>query len=668
MAVPRAALAGLALLCPAAQARAEEPPASEIVVHGRALQQIGLATSGSQGAVGYADFADRPIGRVGELAEEVPGLIATQHSGEGKANQYFLRGFNLDHGTDLAGYLDGVPLNQRSHAHGQGYLDLNPLIPELVERIDYAKGPYHAEYGDFASAGAMAITTRGRLPAPLAEVAGGSFGAWRGLLAGSMAAGAGDLLGALELARADGPWLLNERLTKANAVLKYSTPDWSLGLSGYLSHWQSTDQIPERAVLAGAIPLYGYVDPTDGGRSGRLGLALNAHAGPGELTLYATLSRLQLTQNFTYFLDDPAHGDQFRQTDRRGTFGGAWRATLGSGAMRWRLGAEARWDRIGALGLYHTQAGQVLATIREDRVDEGSAAMHAEGEWHPLPRLRLVAGLRLDGFTYRVRSSLAANSGTGSAGQLAPKLALAWQPAAGVELYANYGEGYHSNDARGATITVDPATLAPAERVPLLARSRGAELGARVERGALTVSLVGFWLDLASELVFEGDSGSTSANAASRRFGTEAALFWHPRPGLTVDAALAFTHARLRGVAAGQQAIPNAVPVVAGGGISAALGHGLTFSARLRHFSSAPLIEDASQRSAPTTLVNAGLYRQKGHLRLGLEVLNVADSQAPDISYFYVSRLPGEPAGGVAGRHIHPVEPRQIRLSLRFGG
>jgi outer membrane receptor protein involved in Fe transport len=243
---------------------------------------------------------------------------------------------------------------------------------------------------------------------------------------------------------------------------------------------------------------------------------------------------------------------------------------------------------------------------------------------------------------------------------------LAWQAGNGIELYANYGEGYHSNDVRGAAIQVDPASGALADKVPVFARSRGAELGARIERSRLTASLVGYWLDLASELVFVGDAGTTEPNDASRRFGSELALFWRPIDGLTLDGTASWTHARFRGVEAGQDHIPGATPFVLGGGISAKVSRRTTLTARLRHFAGAPLIEDGSQQSQPTTLVNLGAYWESGRARLGLDVLNLFDAKDPDISYWYASRLPGEQSGGVEGWHIHPVEPRQVRVALRL--
>ncbi len=670
MCYSRSILAAIPLALVSNQALADETSESgtddQIVVYGRAIDRVGVATSGSEGVVGFADFENRPISRVGELAENVPGLIATQHAGSGKANQYFLRGFNLDHGTDLAGYVDGSPVNMRSHGHGQGYLDLNFIIPEMVERIDYTKGPYHAAEGDFSSAGTMRFTTKSRLDRPFAEVSGGSFGYWRGLLAGSTTLGDGTLLGAVEGAVSNGPWVLDEHQRKFNGLLKYSASDWSLGLSGYSNSWVSTDQVPERAITSGLIPRNGFIDPNLGGRAGRIAATFNGQFGDTTVSAYAIGSRLQLTSNFTYLLEDPVNGDEFRQIDRRGVFGGAVHREWKGDSFTLRIGADARWDRIGKVGLYHTTAGTVTSAVREDRVDEYSGGLYGEAEAKLTPSLRLVVGLRGDTIGYNVRSGLSANSGSGSAVILSPKVALAWKAENGLEFYANYGQGYHSNDVRGAAITIDPSDGSPVDQVPVFARSQGAELGLRIERGNLNFSAVGFWLDLNSELVFVGDAGTTEPNDASRRYGTELAMFWKPVPAITLDGTASWTLARFRGVSAGQNSIPGATPFVLSGGISARLTPGITVTTRIRHFASAPLIEDGSQRSQGTTLVNLGAYWETGPMRFGFDVLNLFDAKDPDITYWYPSRLTGEPTDGIEDRHIHPVEPRQVRITARL--
>jgi len=650
-----------------AQENKEREP--DIIVYGRELEQIGVAISGSQGTIGYRDFEDKPISRAGELVENVPGVIATQHSGTGKANQYFLRGFNLDHGTDFAGFVDGAPVNMRSHGHGQGYLDFNFLIPELVERIDYRKGPYFADVGDFTAAGTIAFSTYDRLPAPFVEAGIGEFGYYRGVAAGSTDIGGGTLLAGLEGTFSNGPWVRDENLEKYNATVKYSrgteSHGWSIGFSGYRSRWDSTDQVPERAIEAGLIPRRGFIDDDLGGRTTRAALTGQFRDGGLTASAYAIAYRLRLTSDFTYFLEDPIDGDEFQQRDRRAIYGGALRYAFEAGQVKVRIGGDLRFDDIGKIGLYRSVDGVRISTIREDRVEELSAGLFGEAEIAIAPRLRAIVGVRGDVYRYDVNADLAANSGDGSDGFLAPKAALAWSPADGLELYANYGESFHSNDVRGATIRIDPATGDAADRVPIFARARGAEVGARVETPRFTGSIVGYVLTLQSELVFVGDAGSTEPNDATRRYGAEAAAFWRPTNWLTFDGSLAFTRARFRGVPQELRRIPGSVSEVVAGGATAELGGGLSGTLRLRHFGSAPLIEDGSVRSDPTTIVNAGLYYRSGRVRLGMDIFNVFGAKDADISYFYESRLPGEPVP-VADRHLHPVEPRQIRLSARL--
>jgi len=513
-----------------------------IVVYGRSLEQIGTARSGSEGTVGYADFQTKPLSRVGELVENVPGVIATQHSGTGKANQYFLRGFNLDHGTDFAAFFDGAPINLRSHGHGQGYLDLNFVIPELVERIDYRKGPYFADVGDFSAAGTVSFRTRRTLDSAIADFTAGSFGYLRSLLAGSTPIGGGDLLMALEGTRSNGPWVLDERLRKVNGVIKYAAGStergFSIGLSGYRATWQATDQVPERAIADGRIDRFGFVDPDLGGETTRLAATLNGQIGRTRINGFALHYDFALTSNFTYLLDNPVDGDEFRQQDRRQVYGMSAVHVLDAISpgvpIDVTVGGDMRYDRIGN-GLYRSIGGRAVSTVREDRIGEFSAAAFLEAQIRTSDRLRVIVGLRGDYFDNSVASDLAVNSGNSSDFILGPKLGLAWQPMGGVELYGNYGESYHSNDVRGTTISIDPVSGDPADPVPVLVRARGAEIGGRIEGGAFTASAAVFMLDLASELVFVGDGGATEPNEGSRRIGGEASMFWQPMPWLTLD-------------------------------------------------------------------------------------------------------------------------------------
>ncbi len=652
-----------------------EAPYDEIVVFGRAIELIGAAKAGSEGVVGYSDFELRPLARVGELVEVIPGLVATQHSGTGKANQYFLRGFNLDHGTDFAAFIDGMPINLRTHGHGQGYLDLNFIIPELIERVEFRKGPYYADVGDFTAAATAQFKTYDSLPQGTAKATIGEFGYRRGLIANSFETAQGSILVAGETVFFDNPYQLDEELEKFNGFAKYvhegEAADWSLSLSAYDARWNSTDQVPQRAVDDGLISQLGFIDPDLGGETTRI--ALNGAAALGDLNLsaYALYYDFALFSNFTYFANDPVNGDEFEQRDERFTVGGAvdksWYIDIGAKPATLTLGGDIRYDDIFNIGLFKTAARQRINTIRNDDVREFSIGGFVEIEVALTDRFRASGGLRGDFYAYDVESSLQQNSGHGSDGIVTPTAGLAWRATDGLEFYANYGQGFHSNDVRGAAISIDPATRGPADPVDVLVRTEGAEIGARYERGGFNMTVVGFWLDLDSELVFVGDAGATQPNDGTRRFGVEFNGFWRPADWIAIDATAAYTDAKFKDVPSPSDRIPQAVEAVAGAGVTLTPIEDFTLSLRLRRFGAAPLVEDGSVFSESTTLVNMGAYYDIGRVRFGLDVLNLFDSKDADITYFFESRLPGEPVS-VEDIHSHPVEPRQIRgsLSLRF--
>ena len=511
-----------------------------VIVHGRGLELIGEAGAASEGVVGYADFEDRPLSRVGELVEVIPGAVATQHSGEGKANQYFLRGFNLDHGTDFSATVDGVPANMRTHGHGQGYLDLNFVIPEIVERVNYRKGPYSAQAGDFSAAGSARYQTYDRLDDSFAEISFGEGNYLRTVAAASFDLSPGSsLLLAGEAQAYDGPWVLEQDLEKLNLFAKYTrqtfTYKYQLLATAYKSEYVSTDQVPLRAIKSGAIDRFGFIDDDLGGETTRYSLAFNNEITHGDgattrMNAYAVAYDFSLYSNFTYFLDDPVNGDEFEQIDERTYYGGTLSHSRDlSDRLTLRAGGDIRSDDISDIGLFRTASRQRISTTRRDSVRETSVSAWGELEYDLTDTLRATAGLRGDYFDAEVDArSLAANGGDASDSLLSPSLGLAWQARPGVELYANYGEGFHSNDVRGATITIDPATGDPASAVPILVRAKGSELGARFEGKHLKATLALFQLDLDSELVFVGDAGTTEANDASTRHGLEASLFLAP--------------------------------------------------------------------------------------------------------------------------------------------
>jgi len=652
-----------------------------VTVTGRADDLIGSASTASEGHVGAIDLRLRPLMREGELQEAVPGMIVTQHSGDGKANQYFIRGFNLDHGTDFQTTLEGMPVNMPTNAHGQGYTDLNFLIPEFVDYLDYRLGVYHAEVGDFGSAGAAEYHLVQSLPRPFVTSSAGANGLVLLNGGGSLQAGPGDLLLGGELKGYDGPWVTPEHVRKVSGLTRYS---WSQGASSfsvlamaYHNSWNASDQIPLRAVESGLITRFGAIDPTDGGEAERYSLSGSwRHVGSNavrRVQLYGIRATLSLFSNFEYALTDTIRGDQFNQRESRYVLGGQAtqsQSVQAVGASHLvTLGVQARYDIITPVGLYHTQARERLGTVREDDVHElGSGVfVNAESRW--TAQFRSVIGVRGDFYTFDVKSDLPANSGYRTAGIMSPKVSVAYSPTAAVELYVSGGFGFHSNDARGTTITVDPTTGAPVQRVDPLVRSRGAEVGVRAALARGYRSTFTLWaLNLDSELLFTGDGGTTEPSAASRRQGVTWANFYRPVPALLLDADLSFSRARFAGVAAGQDHIPGALENVLAAGITwNPFARGIYGSIRLRHFGSYPLTEDNRVRAASTNLVNANAGYLIGAVRLQLSVLNLFDEVADDIEYYYISRLPGEPAGGVGDIHFHPVEPRQVRVSLAWG-
>ena len=653
---------------------------AEVTEPGESL--VGIASASTQGVVVAEQIALRPMARPGDVLETIPGVVISQHSGEGKANQYYLRGFNLDHGTDFATTLAGMPVNMPTHAHGHGYTDLNFVIPELVSGIQYRKGPYFVDDGDFTAAGSAHINYVNVLDETIARADGGSFDYVRGLLAGSPRLGEGHLLYALEGAYNNGPWTHGDNSRKYNGVLRYSLGDARDGLAltamGYQGRWNATDQVPERAVAAGAISRFGSLDPTDGGETHRYSLSADwQHSSATSVTraaVYGIDSKLNLFSNFTAYLDHPDTGDQFEQADDRNVYGAKlthrWFARFFGVDAENEIGFQGRFDDIHSIALYHTEARTRLETTRADKVQQASGALFAQTDIPWSSKFRTILGVRGDMYHFDVAGiSDPENGGRATRGVFSPKLSMIFGPFDQTELYANAGYGFHSNDARGATITVDPSTGDPAERVTPLARAKAAEVGVRslpLPGWQTTVALWG--LDLESELVFVGDAGTTEASRPSRRYGVEWSNVFRVLPWMTLDADLSFSRARYRDDDPAGPFVPGAVQSVVAAGVSVERLGDFFGSLRLRYFGSRPLIEDNSVRSSASTTVNALLgYELARGVRAQVEILNLLDAKVSDIDYFYASRLPGEPAGGVEDVHFHPTQPRSARVALVFG-
>ncbi len=656
----------------------------EVVVFGRAEQQIGTADAASEGTVGGADLSVRPMLRVAELLEAVPGMIAAQHSGSGKANQYFLRGFNLDHGTDFTTYIDGMPWNLRSHGHGQGYLDVNGLIPEVVDRIDYRKGPYRADVGDFALAGSSFMTTIDRLDAPFVSAETGQYG-WRRFAAGgSTGLGSGELTGLLQLKTYDGPWQRPEDLKHGSMWAKYlrHVGDGMLRvtLSGYHGTWHPTEQSPEIAVGTPACPnRFCSLDQTAKGQTDRWILTANYETTQWNATAYA--------QRYDWhMLSDPTYDAQIRQFDHRWTIGGrAQREFRVVPTFKITAGTELRYDDGSRIGVDNTDAAVFVSNQANNAIREGSAAVYSEATWYATDTLRFNTGLRADYYDFKAAANASAGVdtrvGSDHDSMVSPKAGLAWSVMPALELYANWGRGFHSNDARGVVYR-DPDPMALP--VPGLVKGTGKEGGIRFERSRWNVTATYWWLDVSSELIFVGDSNAVEPKSGGKRRGLELVAFWKPFDWLGIDAVYTLSHARYKEIqddpptaidADGNETpsglqgyfVEGAVESAGELGISAVHGR-WEVSGRLRYLGPYPLVPSGTRRAASESMFNMRLAYKFGSAQLYGELLNVLNDRGNDVRYYYPTFVPGITAPGeqLATYLSRTEEPRTLRVGIKY--
>jgi TonB-dependent Receptor Plug Domain len=679
-----------------------------VVVTGRQQSLVGIAGSASEGVVGQDEIEERPILRPGEVLETVPGMIITQHAGGGKANQFFLRGYNLDHGTDFSVFIDGTPINLPSHAHGEGYDDLNILIPELVETVDYNKGVYNALVGDFSSAGSASLQYFDRLPANIALTTIGENGYERVLLAMSHTFGQNDLwnfngtprvlpdvnpgtlLGAVEWLHNDGPFTPPENFRKLNGFLRYSVGSenngFSLTGSAYSGSWTGENQLPLRAILRDEITYFGNLDPFDGGDSQRYILTAEWH---GHLTdnsstkaiIYAQYYDLDLFSDFTYFLNNPVLGDQFEQADRRVVGGFSvdhkiLNTVLGRPMIN-DFGLQIRDDDIFDSTLNHTYQRNEYEKLIHDSINWFNVSAYFENRYQWSDWFRTVIGFRGDLIDASVTDLLGGpNGGTATSFLASPKLQMIFGPWYDTEFYIDGGFGYHTNDARGATSKDAPLASGggPAPAVPLMVQQKGGEMGLRTTIIPGLQTTIAYWFLFSNgELTFNGDTGDTVPGPPSVRYGLEISNFYTPTDWLTFNVDFSLSQARfIDPAAAGGQYVPESVGQVIDSGII--VHHipvlpGFDASLRWRYFGPRELTQSNQIHSEATSLFYLRLgYEFSPTYSVAVDVFNLLNTHAQDIAYYYASRLkfepPGPDDGGYNDIEIHPAESRSIRVTL----
>lgn len=617
-------------------------------------------------------------GRPAQVLRLIPGFLAVEHSGgAGKADQYFLRGFDADHGTDVAFFADGMPINLRSHGHGQGYTDLNFIIPETIEGLDVNKGAYLPEYGDFATAGAVNFRTRDVVKEGVVQGAGGQFDTQRYLLMFSPTKDKIRTLLAAEGYYTNGPFQNDNRYFRANLFGKLTTnltgrDELSLTATFLKSQWNASGEIPLRAVHDGVLDRFGAIDPSEGGKTTRSTAKLKYHydtmsGGQFFVNAYAQHYQLDLYTNFTFFQNDPVNGDGIVQADRRVMYGGdlgyKQRGEVFGLPTIGTIGFQARVDDIHAkLGTQTTRV--ITGTTTDTDILEASYAPFVKAEVQPADWLRLAGGLRGETFTFDVRNRCPTcaeqPAGRKSSGVVLPKLNVILGPWASTELFANYGEGYHSNDARSA---VAPGS-AP------LARARSYEVGVRSKPfGADGVELIAtLWrLDLKSELVFVGDEGTTEIRGATRREGVEVAArgqVWGP---LYFNGSVTWTKAEFRN----GDAIPLAPEVTAYGALLLKWPEGLTSQLQATYLGVRPLIEDRSIKSPAwidfdlSERYQLPIKLPHGRMEAFLFIQNLFNTKWEQAIFAFSSQLRNE-AVAVQDIHFVPGNPRTFMGGLAW--
>ena len=595
-------------------------------------------TAASASTVRDQEFLLRPRATPEDILRVVPGLVLAQHQGGGKADQIFLRGFDADHGTDVSVNLDGIPVNMPSHAHGQGYTDLHFLIPEAIERIEIVKGPYEAQYGDFDTAGAVNLVTREKFEQSQVTVQGGVFptvlarhdadgGPPRGASYRILGIAAPQIANvhpwaAAEVSGTQGPFLHGERLQRYSLFAKAGfelSPTVKVSLLGmaYGSSWIGSGQIPERLVEAGFLDRFGAIDPTEGGDTQRQQIVAALQARSGEAgTFTAAVSviryRLALFNDFTFQTDDPVHADEIEQDDRRITAAANVKYERRDrgfvpGLLYTTAGAQLRGDDVDAQ-LWKVEKRLRLAScldIANPCVDTNDrqidAAAFVQLDWRPVAAVRLVLGLRHDFFAFEVRSG---KPGGGidpghpdpappavRRSITSPKASLVVTPAAYLDLFFNFGNGFHSNDARSAVETGGAGALPRAVAYEIGAR-------ARLLDDRLDLAAAVWRLDLASELVWSGDAGGTEPSGPTRRQGIDLEARYRVLPWLFADFDVSLAKAQFRQDFGNGQAVALAPPRIVTGGLTARHPSGMFASLRLRHIGPRP----GSQFDADTPL------------------------------------------------------------------
>ena len=669
-------------------------------------------SAASSRSVRTFDLEIRPSRTAQHMLEMAPGLIIAQHAGGGKAEQIFLRGFDADHGTDVAIDVDGLPVNMVSHGHGQGYADLHFIIPDVIERVDVFKGPYFAQYGNLATAGAVSFRTRDHLDHNEVRFTGGSFGTanYAMLYQLPMADMGETAYFAGNYYQSNGPFDSPQNLQRFNVFSKVHThlsarSTLTLDLSAFSSAWDASGQLPERAVASGLIDRWGAIDDFEGGTTGRRNLNLTFRSkgrNNSDFTAQTYFSRydFKLFSNFTFFLEDPINGDMIEQIDDRQLFGFksdySFYHNVGSFLARATLGGGMRGDDTD-VGLWKNTVREREHPLVDSRVLERNYSLWSREEIFLDAQWQLMLGLRADYFTFNVEDRLVGlpadlphASGYAQDRILSPKATLVYSPTRSLDFFFNAGSGFHSNDARNAVVNrrvselqrsltaqgrsrdevlnaltarnFDPGHL----DAGTLPRAVGAEVGLRSRLSSrLNLGAALWWLDLDSEYVYVGDAGTTEESGRSRRIGLDIEARVEVLSWLWADADVNFSRGTARDEPAEANDIPLAPRLTSTGGLTARHASGFEGALRYRHIGDRPANEDGSVTAEGHTLFNLNASYSLGSYQLQVIVENIFDATWNEAQFDTESQLRDE-AKPISGLHFTPGNPIGIQVGLGY--
>jgi outer membrane receptor protein involved in Fe transport len=644
----------------------------EVYVYGQ--QPTSAATEQTRWA---KDLELRPTTTPSDVLRLTPGLVLGQHHGGGKADQILFRGFDSDHGTDFAVFVDGIPVNMVSHAHGQGYADLHWLVPETIEKVEIYKGPYFAHLGDFATSGAMNIITKRRDKDSSFSIAGGSYNTQR--YVGILSPPEGTLLTpylAVEAYHNDGPFKAENNYNRYNVFSKFtlfSTGNSALNFLGtfFRTAWDASGQIPARAVREGTLGRFGSLDPSEGGKSERQNLSLIYNYADSQQSLqaqtWASWYRLQLWSNFTFFLDDPVNGDGIEQNDKRFLAGNninyRRNYNLLGMPMETFVGFQSRFDHA-RVGLFKQRNRERLSTTSNNDIEQTNLGWFAQQELQPTEWLRTQFGVRLDNFWFKVKQkgdpANIANPISGDADDsiVSPKANFIFTPfndtniAKGTSFFVNVGSGYHSNDAR---VIVQDAK----KEIP---RYVGGELGLRSRFFDKVDLSAAYWrAHLESELTFVGDAGTFEPGGRSRRQGIESEIRYDILKWLSYDQDFSYTWAKL--VSGGH--VPLAPRLTVLSGLTARHESGIQGRFQMRHVGPRYGTEDTNRKTRAYTIFDLLLKYVCRRYEFFLSFENLANTKWRSAETFFESRRSlAEPPGGILDSHFTPGDPFTVKTGF----